>query len=174
MDDPDGYNILTIDPILHGNFSSRLSHSCSPNCQTINKVRGDGTYSIGMFSNQEISFGEELCFDYCSFTESEKEYEEAICLCATALCKGRYLNLANDKKNLGIMKSYHNFVDRNFLIYKSIMDPVISEDDKQRLDRNGLKSSCLSPAPLWLQKWASLICEYLEFEENLFPTYYRE
>lgn len=32
LDDPEGYNILTVDPILHGNYSSRLSHSCSPNC----------------------------------------------------------------------------------------------------------------------------------------------
>lgn len=65
MDDPEGYNILTVDPILYGNFASRLSHSCSPNCQTINKVR-KGKYSIGMFTNKEITYGEELCFDYCS------------------------------------------------------------------------------------------------------------
>jgi len=119
LDDPEGYNILTVDPILHGNYSSRLSHSCSPNCQTINKVR-NGAYSIGMFTNKEITFGEELCFDYCSFTESEKEFEEAVCLCGTAFCKGKYLNLANDKKNLGIMKNDHTFLDRNYIIYKAI------------------------------------------------------
>jgi len=28
-----------------------------------------------MFTNKNIEFGEELCFDYCSSTESEKEYE---------------------------------------------------------------------------------------------------
>ena len=56
---------MTVDPIIHGNYSSRLSHSCSPNCQTINKVRS-GKYSIGMFTNKNITYGEELCFDYCS------------------------------------------------------------------------------------------------------------
>lgn len=65
LDDPNGYNILTVDPILHGNYSSRLSHSCVANCQTVNKVR-NGNYSIGMFTNKDISYGEELCFDYCS------------------------------------------------------------------------------------------------------------
>lgn len=65
LNDPDGYNILTVDPILHGNYSSRLSHSCFPNCQTINKVR-NGQYSIGMFTKKDIAYGEELCFDYCS------------------------------------------------------------------------------------------------------------
>lgn len=69
LNDPHGYNILTVDPILHGNYSSRLSHSCSPNCQTINKVR-NGQYSIGMFTRSDISFGEELCFDYCSVRQS--------------------------------------------------------------------------------------------------------
>ena len=119
MDDPDGYNILTVDPILHGNYASRLSHSCAPNCTTICKVT-KGRYSIGMFATKDVKFGEELSFDYHSFTESEKEFEEAVCLCGTGQCKGKYLNLANDKKNLAIMKIYHTFVDRNYLVFKAI------------------------------------------------------
>jgi hypothetical protein len=31
----------------------------------------------------------------------------------------------------------------------------------------------LSCAPLWLQKWASLVCEYLEFEEQIFPETFK-
>ena len=68
--------MLTVDPILFGNYASRLSHSCNPNCETITKVKQDeGMYSIGMFSHKDIKFGEELCFNYCSFTESEEEAE---------------------------------------------------------------------------------------------------
>ena len=74
-----------VDPILYGNFSSRLSHSCSPNCSTIIHVR-KGEYSIGMFAIKDVGFGEELCFNYCSLTESEKEYESAVCLCGTEVC----------------------------------------------------------------------------------------
>ena len=33
---------------------------------TINKIRNDGQYSIGMFTKKDITIGEELCFDYCS------------------------------------------------------------------------------------------------------------
>ena len=29
-----GYDVLYIDPIFRGNFGSRMSHSCSPNCAT--------------------------------------------------------------------------------------------------------------------------------------------
>ena len=51
FDDPDGYDVLTVDPILFGNFASRLSHSCNPNCETVTKVKQDaGIYSIGMFT----------------------------------------------------------------------------------------------------------------------------
>ena len=46
--------------------------------------------------------------------------------------------------------------------------------DRERLKRNGLDRSALSVAPPWLAKWASLICEYLEFEEAKFPLYFME
>ena len=39
FDDPNGYDILTVDPILYGNYASRLSHSCNPNCETVIKVK---------------------------------------------------------------------------------------------------------------------------------------
>lgn len=37
IEEPEGWEIFYIDPILWGNFASRLSHSCEPNCtaQTI-------------------------------------------------------------------------------------------------------------------------------------------
>ena len=91
-----------------------------------------------------------------------------------ALCRGRYLMLSNDKKNLAIMKQYHTFVDRNYILYKAIKNPVITELDKERLERNGLKNSCLKKAPDWLKKWASLICDYLEFEERLYPEFFKK
>ena len=121
FNDPSGYDILTVDPILYGNFSSRLSHSCNPNCQTMIKVKQmHGKYSIGMFAIKDVAYGEELCFNYCSVTESEKEFEAACCLCGTVECTGRYLQLANDKRNLQVMKTYHNFVDRNVILYLAI------------------------------------------------------
>ena len=30
-----------------------------------------------MFAIKDVKFGEELCFNYCSVTESEKEFESA-------------------------------------------------------------------------------------------------
>jgi SET domain-containing protein len=88
--DPDGYDILFVDPTYKGNYSSRFSHSCVPNCGTVTMV-ANNKYTIGMFAIKDISFGEELTFDYCSFTESEKEYKNSLCLCGNFHCKGNYL-----------------------------------------------------------------------------------
>jgi len=100
FDDPEGYDILTVDPVLYGNYASRLSHSCNPNCETSVRVKHSPNhmYSIGMFASKDIKYGEELCFNYCSFTESEKEYEAAACLCGTVNCNGRFLQFTSDKK----------------------------------------------------------------------------
>ena len=71
------------------------------------------------------------------------------------------------------MKQCHTFIDRNFLIYKAVCDPVLSERDEDRLYRNGLRASALDGSPDWLKKWAALICEYLEYEEKYYPEFYR-
>ena len=67
--DPDGYDVLIVDPILKGSFGSRLSHSCEPNCATVATVT-EGQYKIGMYAIRPIELGDELTFDYCASTES--------------------------------------------------------------------------------------------------------
>lgn len=83
-----------------------------------------------MYALKDIKYGEELCFNYCSLTESEKEFEQAVCLCGTEVCQGRYLQLASDKKHLALMKQYHTFVDRNFIFFKACSKPNLSEEDE--------------------------------------------
>ena len=122
FDDPDGYDVLTVDPILFGNFASRLSHSCNPNCETITKIKQDeGMYSIGMFSQKSVKYGEELCFNYCASTESEEEFRTAACLCGSTICQGTFLSLAIAQKNQGVMKEYHTFIDRNLILYNAVV-----------------------------------------------------
>jgi len=73
-----------------------------------------------MFATKDVRYGEELCFNYCSVTESVEEFETAACLCGTEQCSGRFLQLASDKKSLSTMKKYHNFVDRNAILFQAI------------------------------------------------------
>ena len=44
-----------------------------------------------MYAIRDISYNEELTFDYCSFTESYKEHLSSICLCSSETCKAYYL-----------------------------------------------------------------------------------
>lgn len=44
-----------------------------------------------MYAIKNIDYHEELTFDYCSFTENEKEYLNSICLCGKKNCKAYYL-----------------------------------------------------------------------------------
>jgi len=118
-DDPDGYDIVVIDPIHKGNFASRFSHSCDPNCSTISTI-ADGKYGIAMYGLKPISFGEELTFDYYSVTENEKEYRQAICLCGSQNCRIRYLNLITSRNQNSYLDKNQSFLRRNYLIYRVI------------------------------------------------------
>lgn len=44
--EPGGTELLIVDPIMMGNYASRLSHACVPNCVTL-PVVSSGLYSIG-------------------------------------------------------------------------------------------------------------------------------
>lgn len=48
-----GKEKFLVDPILFGNFTSRLSHSCNPNCWVI-PVISEGKYSVAMFAIRDI------------------------------------------------------------------------------------------------------------------------
>lgn len=134
-------------------------------------------YSIGMFAIKDVSYGEELSFNYCSVTESEKEFESACCLCGTMDCTGRFLMLASDKKFLQIMRKYHNFVDRNVLLFMAIKQAQVhglTEADRGLLDDFGLKECLMDGLPDWLQKWTVLICRYISFEEMIHPQVFKQ
>ena len=72
--------------IVQGCFASRISHSCSPNCQA-QVMACNGRLTIALYTMRHVAYGEELTFDYASVTESEREFRAAICLCGTHLCR---------------------------------------------------------------------------------------
>lgn len=69
------------------------------------------------------------------------------------------------------MKAYHTFVDRNFLLFKAVTRPRITQEDEDRLNFCNLKACSMKDVPDWLKKWASLVCEYCLFEESVFPDF---
>ena len=78
-----------------GNFASRLSHSCGPNCRNVAVVVGSNRITNALFTIRDIEAGEELSWDYACVTESEPEFRAAICLCASPACRGSFLYYSN-------------------------------------------------------------------------------
>jgi [histone H3]-lysine4 N-trimethyltransferase ATXR3 len=168
-DDPDGYDILFVDAAAKGAFASRMSHSCTPNCQAVVMACG-GRLTIALYTLRHVHEGEELTFDYSSVTESEKEFRDAICLCGTHMCRGSYLYFTGSRAFMQVMTRKHNMLHRNVILCRAGMEPV-TQADKERLKKYGIGESCLGSvekgdrAEPWLEKWAALICEYLDTEE---------
>lgn len=168
-DDPDGYDILIIDPINKGNYSSRLSHSCDPNCGTVTTV-ANGKYGVAMYSLKDISYGEELTFDYYSVTENEKEYKQAICLCGSRNCKIHYLNLLSWKNQNSYLERNLTFIEENHLICLAGTEPLTS-DDNQLLEHYSARGSMLDGCPTWLKKWTALILRFIEEEKQEYVNF---
>lgn len=53
--EPKGTELLVVDPIMKGNYASRLSHSCAPNCVTV-PVISNQQYCIGNKLNLKVCF----------------------------------------------------------------------------------------------------------------------
>lgn len=73
------------------------------------------------------------------------------------------------------MKDHHTFIDRNYLIYLACTEPDLNEDDREYLDRHGIKSSLLTPdVPDWLKKWTSLTLRFCEYENSSITSHLKE
>ena len=168
--DPDGYNLIMIDPNSKGNFASRMSHSCVPNCNTVLMV-SNKKYSIGMYAMRDIAYDEELTFDYNSITENQKEYQMAICLCSSYLCRGHYLILSNSMIFTEIINKFHTFLHRNVILLKASYmgeDPLKNEE-LILLKKYSIGNSLLNSCPIWLQRWAALTIYFIDLERQLLP-----
>ena len=141
--DPKGYSLLFVDPIHRGNFSSRLSHSCDPNCGTVTTL-SNGNYIIAMYALKDISYGEELTFDYCSYTEDVNESHKAICLCGSRYCRGSYLEFSKSKTNLKSLEKLQGLLKRQRLILVAGNGVETAQKDLDLLEEYHIKENVLT------------------------------
>eukprot|EP00946_MAST-07B_sp_MAST-7B-sp1_P004755 g4755.t1 len=137
-EDPYGRQLFTIDPSHRANFCSRLSHSCTPNCQTacvaisddgINGIDGnrDGNanrrYTVVLHSVREVAPGEELTIDYNAVTPSKDEYQLATCLCGSPGCRGSFLYLSAMDAHQQVLRERHTPLQRMAMMVQACRDP---------------------------------------------------
>jgi hypothetical protein len=166
-DDDKGYDVLFIDPSHYGTYTSRFSHSCDPNCD-IRVTAVKGSYVLGIYTIRNICYGEELCFDYNSVTESLEEYRSAICLCTSASCRQSYLYFSNSSTFQQVISVDHTVLNRHALLLRAGEEPL-TDQDRMFLGQHGIKNSVLAGLPKWIIKYISLVLEYIVFEKEKLP-----
>ena len=173
-DDPAGYDVLFVDAASKGAFASRMSHSCTPNCQAVVMACG-GRLTIAVYTLRHVHVGEELTFDYASVTESEKEFRAAVCLCGTAACRGSFLTFSGSRAFQQVMNERHTVLHRQAIILNAACAPV-TDADRALLAEFGLGEAALGRAgtperaPQWLVKWAALTLAYVKAEREHLPA----
>ena len=168
--DNSGYDLLMCDSNSKGSFSSRMSHSCYPNCNTVLTV-SNNEYIIGMYATKDIKMDEELTFDYNSYTEKEKEFQDAVCLCSSYNCRGHYLFLSNSLVFTEISNKFHSFLHRNAILLKACFfgNKPLSDKEINILNKYSIKNSLLENTPIWLKRWSALILSFVDLEFKLLP-----
>jgi len=153
-EDDEGFGLLIVDPIARGNYASRFSHSCNPNCESVNMV-SNGKYTIGIYAIREINYLEELTINYYCFTENSQEHKNSICFCSTSLCNGLYLALASNSTNI---LPEHNFLHRIAIMLEA-SEKDYDKSMKEITKEYGIKRKILEGCPEWLEVWVALIVQ---------------
>eukprot|EP00924_Labyrinthula_sp_SR-Ha-C_P016133 snap_masked-scaffold_4-processed-gene-20.15-mRNA-1 protein AED:0.44 eAED:0.45 QI:0/-1/0/1/-1/1/1/0/957 len=164
--DKNGYNLIYVDPIVKGNFGSRLSHSCQPNCATIVLSVG-GKYVIALYTIKSIKFGEELTFDYSSISEDKKEFQAAVCLCGNCRnCRGSFLHYSGSGSFAEILDKHHNLLERIAILYLAGRISYTAEHESL-LAEFGLVGNLTEGLPDWMKTWCALILIFCKQEKDL-------
>ena len=109
---------MYVDGMHKANYASKLSHSCSPNCEVRVRVV-DGRYVIHMHAIKNIQPGEELAYNYHCTTDNEAEFKNTPCLCGTRHCLGNFFHLSNEQTYQHVMGERHRLVDRQLLLLRA-------------------------------------------------------
>jgi len=188
--DPRGYDVMYVDAVQKGNFVSRLSHSCSPNCRSVTVIV-DGRLTVGVWTTCDVAVGEELTVDFAGETDVEREGNAAVCLCGSALCRGTFLYVTpgvNSPLN-AVVASKLTMPDRCGMILEAAANRTLSFEDNERLAKHGFKELMLfdglpggsnemttgksngnigksggQQIPAWLKKWLALALKFVEME----------
>ena len=89
-------------------------------------------------SVKPIQLGEELCFDYSCVSESNKEFQKAICLCGSPQCRGSFVSYADGKSFNQVISLAYHFLRRTRVLYEASTLPLTS-DDILKLNQVGIR-----------------------------------
>ncbi|KAK3255404.1 hypothetical protein CYMTET_35411 [Cymbomonas tetramitiformis] len=168
--DANGYAVVVVDAMSMSNYSSRLSHSCNPNCEV--RVRAvDGKYRLMMFLIRPVAHGEELTYNYNTITDSLQEFKAAVCLCGTRFCFGNYLSYAGGEAYKEVIGEELRMSDRHAMLLEACTKPRLGEEDLEALQLAGWapRRGMLVGLPPWALKYVALLLAYVRQERSKLP-----
>lgn len=116
---------------------------------------------------KNISYGEELTFDYCSYTEDIHECEKAVCLCGSKNCRGSYLDFSESKNNLKNFEKLSPFLKRQALVFQACFQGNLSISQEKTLQKYCFRENIRKNCKNWLEIWIAAVLEIVEQEESL-------
>ncbi|KAL9651358.1 hypothetical protein ABK040_001309 [Willaertia magna] len=136
-----------IDATIMGNIGRFINHSCSPNCNTQIWLV-NGSERVGIFANKDITFGEEITYNYNFTIYGEKE-DIQICKCGSPSCTGaigRRFSLTKVNNNSDSSNSegsdsdssnaYSSSSSGSDIVITNVTSSCTSDDDKDYIDTN--------------------------------------
>ena len=126
----------------------------------------NGKYVTAVYAVRDIEYGEELSFDYGSFTEDKREHEQAYLL-MWYRTMSRSIFTIFKRSNISISHvegTYHRGSSCD--ISSTTCTEELNDNDRKILKTHKLGSSVTDGAPDWLLKWGALILEFLDFEKK--------
>lgn len=167
--DKGGYALLFVDASQKASLGSSCSHSCDANC-TSSVVARNGKLTIVLTTNRQVSYGEELTFDYCSTTSSEVEWRSAICLCGMSYCRGSFLRFVTQDDLQQVMTSNCGPLCRFASLLRACCGKPVKKVEENVLVNHGMGSAALGPSPpVWIQKFVYDHLLFMEFERKALP-----
>ncbi|ETO29426.1 huntingtin interacting protein [Reticulomyxa filosa] len=129
-----------------------------------------GKFQIAVYAIRDIKHGEELCFDYNSVTEDEKEWEQSICLCGMRNCRNFYLAYAGTGSYTDVLHNKHHFLHRTAALYHACSkSKPLQAQDQDLFVKYSIGNSVLTGMPDWMKKFSLEILQYIELEYSLLP-----
>jgi hypothetical protein len=162
--DAKGYGLLFIDAMHRTNFSARMAHSCTPNVEVRVKAV-DGKYRVHFYALRDILYGEELCYDYNTITDSEDEQRNAFCLCGTRSCRWSFLSLVGADAYSQVWNEEHRLEHRQDILLRC-SENELRPEEKDELDEMGFVPGrgALNGLPLWMHHFVATIAAYMRKE----------
>lgn len=171
-DDAAGFDVLFVDPVVRGNFASRLSHCCAPNCAAVTVVR-DGQFRVLLYTLRDVACGEELTFDYGASSDDFEEVCGAVCLCGAATCRGSMLLYTAADHLQHVLRQHHSVAHRSATLLRAC-DPGACPPSGALLQRVGIAASLLHGLPAWSVRYLCSVLQFVQRERGLLADELRE